>query len=294
MRLITTALLAFSLATTLTAAEPASPNAALATRAAAIIKATQGTVGFAVLHIESGQLTAVNGAQALPLYSVFKLPVAITVLREVAAGRMDLERKVHVEPGEALLGGSRDNDARWSRPVDTTVRELIGWSIVHSDNTSVDKLLELLGGPAPVMRTTTELGFPGVQVRSTVRGLRSAKGPHPNTASAEDLARLLAALHQGKLLKDPQRDVLLGFMNDAVTGLARIRGGLPEGTAVGDKTGTGPDTVNDVGIVTLPNRGGHLAIAVLVTGSKRLDATEKAIADLSRAAYDVYVPPPRP
>lgn len=85
-------------------------------------------------------------------------------------------------------------------------------------------------------------------------------------------------------------------MQRATTGLHRLRGDLPRGTVVADKTGSGePDAVtqvakvtNDVGIITLPGRG-HLAIAVLVSGSKLPDADqEKLIAELARAAYDAY------
>ena len=77
----------------------------------------------------------------------------------------------------------------------------------------------------------------------------------------------------------------------------RLRGNLPRGTVVADKTGSGePDPVtkvakvtNDVGIITLPSSRGHLAIAVLVSGSKLPDgAQEKLIAELARAAFDAF------
>ena len=86
-------------------------------------------------------------------------------------------------------------------------------------------------------------------------------------------------------------------MQRATTGLHRLRGDLPRGTIVADKTGSGEaDAVtkvakvtNDVGIITLPRGRGHLAMAVLVNGSKLPDAAqEKLIADLARAAYDAY------
>jgi beta-lactamase class A len=290
MRLLASAVVLLATTAAPAAASPRPDTAALAARGEAIAKRVGGSVAFSVLHLETGQATSVNGGQPLPLYSVFKLPVAIAVLREAEAGRVSLEKKIHIEPKEALLGGSKENDDRWARPVDATVRELIGWSIVHSDNTSVDALLELLGGPAAVMKTMKELGFPGIVVKSSIRTMRAARDePHANVASADDLARLLAALHHGKLLKEKQRDLVLGFMYDAVTGLARIRGNLPKGTKVADKTGTGPHTSNDVGIVTLPDGRGHLAIAALVTDSKRsLDAQNEAIAEFARAAYDTY------
>ena len=109
--------------------------------------------------------------------------------------------------------------------------------------------------------------------------------------------RLVAQLHQGKILQSTQTNVLIGFMQRATTGLNRLRGDLPAGTIVADKTGSGDkDAVtgfakatNDVGIITLPKDRGHLAIAVLVSGAKLPDAAqEKLIAEIARAAYDAY------
>jgi beta-lactamase class A len=274
---------AFSLLAPVAAAERA-PD--LSPRAQQIVERVGGSVGFAVLHIESGRLTAVNGRAPMALFSVFKLPVAIVVLEEVEAGRLRLDEKVHVDPSEAA-GGAPANAARWTKPVDTTIRELIRLSIIHSDNTSVDKLLQIVGGPEKVTHAMEKAGFPGIKVRSSVRNTGRLQGPYPNVASAEDLVRLLAALHRGDLLKPAGRDLVLAFMRDAVTGLSRIRGDLPEGVPVGDKTGTGPATTNDVGIVTLPGDGGHIAIAALISDSKLSQtAQEKAIAELARAAYD--------
>ena len=91
--------------------------------------------------------------------------------------------------------------------------------------------------------------------------------------------------------------MLIGFMQKGTIGLHRLRGDLPSGTVVADKTGSGePDEVtkvakvtNDVGIITLPSGRGHLSIAVLVNQSKLPDAKqEKLIAELARAAYDAY------
>jgi beta-lactamase class A len=90
-------------------------------------------------------------------------------------------------------------------------------------------------------------------------------------------------------------ELLLGFMRRALTGEKRLRGNLPKNTPVADKSGTGEagSTTNDVGIITLPADKGHLAMAVLISGSK-LPATgqEKLIAELARTAYDSYVSMP--
>ena len=74
------------------------------------------------------------------------------------------------------------------------------------------------------------------------------------------------------------------------TGRRRIRGALPRGTRVAHKTGTlRPSVVNDVGIVALPGRAGHLVLAVMLKGSVQdLAVQERAIATVSRVVYDHF------
>ena len=177
-----------------------------------------------------------------------------------------------------------------------TVERLIDFSIARSDNTSTEKLLQLVGGPLKVTERMRSLGFQNIDIRSTVAEYVKTR-QNPNIGSAEDLAKLLVQLHQGKILQPAQSELLIGFMERANTGLHRLRGDLPKGTLVADKTGSGEkDAVtkvakatNDVGIITLPSGRGHLAMAVLVSESTLPDADqEKLIAELARAAYDAY------
>lgn len=254
----------------------------------------QGTVGLTVVHIESGKTISINGNSQLPLYSVFKLPLAIAVLKDVEENHLRLDQKVQGTPAE-IVPGTPANAALWEKPVTYEVRQLIDYSIARSDNTSADKLLELVGGPGKVTERLKSLGFPNLDIHTTVAEYAKSR-QNPNTGSADDLAKLLVQLHQGKLLQPAHTKLLIAFMERATTGLHRLRGNLPDGTVVADKTGSGEKNevtgmarvTNDVGIITLPNRG-HLAIAVLVSESKLPDADqEKLIADLARAAYDAY------
>ena len=115
--------------------------------------------------------------------------------------------------------------------------------------------------------------------------------------SARDLVKLLVQLHEGKILQPANQKLLIGFMERSLPGWNRLRGDLPRGTVVADKTGSGEKdavkkvakSTNDVGIITLPSGRGHLAMAVLVSGSKLPDADqEKVITDIARAAFDAY------
>jgi beta-lactamase class A len=265
-------------------------GAELTERLRALCERAGGRVGVAVIHVESGRAAAVGGETPLPLYSVFKLPLAIAVLKEVEEGRLRLDQKVRVTPAD-VAPGSQFNTDLWREPSERTVAELVELTIVRSDNTSSDKLLELVGGPAAVTARMRALGLQTIEVRSSVREMSARRGPS-NTGAASDLARLLARLQQGQVLRPPQLRVLLGHMEGAKTGLRRIRGRLPAGAVVADKTGTGADgsATNDVGIITLPGGKGHLAIAVLISGSElSQEAQEKLIAEMARAAYDAHL-----
>ena len=64
---------------------------------------------------------------------------------------------------------------------------------------------------------------------------------------------------------------------------------LPDGTSLAHKTGTIGGTTNDVGIVTLPENAGHVAIAVFIKGSdKESAARERTIAQIARSVYDFF------
>lgn len=216
-------------------------------------------------------------------------------MKDVEENRLRLDQKIHVTPAETVQG-TMGNSALWKKPVDVTVEQLIDYAISRSDNTSADKLVQLAGGPLKVTERMRSLGFQNLDIHITSGEFVKTR-QNPNTGSAEDLAKLLAQLHQGKILQTAQQNLLIGSMQRGTIGLHRLRGDLPRDTLVADKTGSGePDSVtrvakvtNDVGIITLPSGRGHLAMAVLVSGSKLPDAAqEKLIAQLARAAYDAY------
>jgi beta-lactamase class A len=66
-----------------------------------------------------------------------------------------------------------------------------------------------------------------------------------------------------------------------------IRSGIPGGTELRHKTGTGSNAVNDVGLITLPGKQGHIALAVMISDSKLPTADqERAVADVAKVIYE--------
>lgn len=256
----------------------------------AIAARCDGKLGIAVIHVESGREVMLHGRELLPLYSVFKLPLAVVVLKQVELGRLQLDQSVLVDAGD-VAPGIQANTERWAQlPMQVELERLLQLSLVESDNTSSDKLLELVHGPKALTSRVRALGFANIEIVSSTKDMQRFR-EHPNRASAQALARLLATLQRGGVLAATQLELLQGWMRSSQVGIRRLRGALPPDVVVADKTGTGMSgtATNDVGLITLPEQRGHLAVAVLISGSKLPQAEqERLIADIGRAAYDEH------
>jgi beta-lactamase class A len=142
---------------------------------------------------------------------------------------------------------------------------------------------------------------PGMEarLRSTVppeqrlAALRRFMNDPRDTATPDATVDLLQRLYRDDLLSSALARRLILIMESTTTGPRRIKGLLPAGTRVAHKTGTSATesglnaSTNDMGVITLPNGKGRLALAVYVKGSSRdLAIRERAIAKIAKAAFD--------
>jgi len=289
-----------------------------------------GDIGIAAIHLESGARVSVNGGRRFPMASVSKIPTAIEFLHRVDGGEVDPGESLRLPITDFRAGNSPL--ASWSggRPVTVTVDSLFRLMLEVSDNTATDAILRMAGGPASVTRRLRLLGIEGMDVdRSEARTFadlvgipdtvpeselyrysffrirdalpdsvrqraRLEYGTDPrDTATPEATAELLARVWSGAGLTWSSRDRLLDAMLESRSGPRRLRGLLPAGTPVAHKTGTMAGAVNDVGIVSLPEGAGHVAVAVYVNTLYRTTyRRERTIAQASRAIYDFFTEAP--
>jgi len=304
----------------------AAPVDDLRARLEALAAPARGTVGVAAWHVESGRRLFLRGTERFPMASVYKLPVALTFLRLVDRGELSLEDSVEVTPRAWRPGRMMLSSRLGEGPIRVSWLELLTLAIAESDNAAADFLMTRAGGPEAVTRRMRELGIGGVSVNRSegtialesygfdpvpldetwsaelfedaARKVTRAQERHANdrydqdvrdTSSPAAAARMLLALERRRALSDSSTAVLLRIMTKGRVGKHRIRGLLPKGTPVADKTGTNGRTTNDVGLVTLPEGRGHLAIAVFVKGSRvPVPAREKVIARIARELFDAF------
>jgi beta-lactamase class A len=249
--------------------------------------------------VETGDLVMLHGNERFPMQSVYKVAIAMAVLRQVDADRLRLSHVVHVRKQDMVLNVGSPMRDRTPNGTDATVRELLRAMVVESDGTASDVLLSLVPA-ADVTGMLKKLGIDSMRVMTTERAMAAkTMTQYQNWSTPRAAVQLLRLLQQGHPISAPSRALLLSWMTETTTGLQRIRGDLPPGTLVADKTGTDGThdgltrATNDIGIVTLPN-GRHLALAVFVRDSRGTAAErEGAIAKIARAAWDAATVPVR-
>jgi beta-lactamase class A len=228
------------------------------------------------------------------MQSVFKLPLALTVLHQVEQGKLSLDQPVRFLPEDRILphAFSPLQDKHPAAGVDVPLRELLRLTVSLSDNVAADILLRILGGPPVVSSYIDSLGIRGFHLldgEATLHRVVSAQ--YRNWFEPAGAVQLLRIISEHSPLTPEHNNLLLAWMEPTLP-TQRLQGDLPKGTVVAHKSGTSDvdagiaHATNDIGLITLPD-GRRLAIAVFVTDSTANQAArEKVIARIARAAYD--------
>jgi beta-lactamase class A len=266
----------------------------LHTRIATIATAAKGQVSVAC-SLPGVKLDCNYHPDAhVPMQSVFKFPLAIAVLQQVEAGKLNLDQQVHFATADLYPGSYSPLQDKYPKAnVDVPLRELLRLSVSLSDNVATDILLRLIGGPATVQQSMNALGFPQIHVRDTEASMHDDESrQYRNDAEPQAMVALLRLLADHSPLT-PQHTALLNeWMEALVSSPKRIRGQLPAGTVVAHKSGSSgiehgmAAATNDVGLITLPD-GRRLALAIFVTDAHAdTDTIEATIAAIAKAIYD--------
>ena len=285
-----------------------------------------GVMGVAAIHLESGRAAFLNADEPFPMASTYKVPIAAGLLHRVDEGKLNLNQMVAVERHDYSPGSGLLTDLLSQPGLSLSLRNLLEIMLLVSDNTATDLCLRHAGGGEAVTARMRTLGIEGLRVdRPTLNLIADWKGfsvpgeeerdpakygelldsvpkekadeaerafyDNPrDTATPRAMAALLEKIWKRAALTPGSSDLLLDIMKRCRTGAGRLKGILPEGTEVRHKTGTIGKTLNNAGIITLPNGAGHVIVAAFVKKSDRPESErERAIAEAARAAHDYFL-----
>ena len=262
-----------------------------------IIKGKNATVGVSVLDFESNKSISINGNKKLPMLSVFKFHIALTVLDQVDQGKLSLDQNIFIKKEELL-------ENTWS-PIrqnypegnfEMTLGELIKYTVAQSDNNGCDILLRLIGGTETVQKFINSKRIKNFQIKADEEKMHQGyEFMYWNWTTTNASNTLLKNFYDGKIVSKSSTDFLMKTMLETNTGTNKIVAQLPKGTWVAHKTGSsGKDekgltiAENDMGIITLLN-GKHYALSVFVSDSMESETTNtKMVADISKLVFDYF------
>lgn len=279
-------------------AETAGQNYGLRQQLARIIQPVQAHIGVSIKHLENEDTISYNGHDHFPMQSIFKFHLALAVLHEVDKGKLSLTQKIHVKKDDLLPGSWSPLSKKYPEGnIDMSLQEVLRYTVAQGDNAGCDLLFQVMGGTGPVEKYIHGLGIKETAIMNNEREMHTDWNIQFNNWSEPiAMVRLLELFYQGNILSPQSRNLLLGFMQETITGRKRIKGLLPQGTVVAHRTGMGAQNksgvwgaINNAGIVTLPD-GNHIAIAVFISRTTEdPEKMEEVIARIAKAAYDHYL-----
>ncbi len=128
----------------------------------------RGRVGILVKHVESGESFGLREDERFQLASVFKIPVLLTLYKQISLGRISLDDRIMFEERMKTFGSGLM--ASMKPGLNISVQDLQLLMMARSDNTATDILFRLVT-PQAIAVTMAELGLVATTVDYDTRQL---------------------------------------------------------------------------------------------------------------------------
>jgi len=259
-------------------------------------------IGVAFRDLETGREFFFNERKMMHAASTMKVPVMIEVFRQAASGKFHLDDSLLVKnefksivdgsPYNLDAGDDGDESIYGAIGGQMTIRQLVEQTITVSSNLAANILIELVGAEK-VTATLRELGIRNMQVRRGVEDSKAYQLGLNNQTDAFDLMLALQAI--------AEKRAPLSWINcDSMFAILQrqkfrdgIPAGLPNGTIVGNKTGSITKIAHDGAIVfpkfelekkqTITRK--PYVLVVLTSGIEEEKSALRVIAAISRNIY---------
>ena len=171
-----------------------------------------------------------------------------------------------------------------------TVAALCEATLTTSDNTAMNLLMKILGGPQAVTAFARSIENYSFRLDRWEPDLNTAIPNDPRDATSPMAMRVsLQKLVLGHGLPAYQQTLLQSWLQKNTTGASRIRAGVPKTWLVGDKTGTGEyGTTNDIGIIYPPGCKPIVVAIYFTQGIKDAKPQEEVIASATKIVIEDF------
>jgi beta-lactamase class A len=207
-----------------------------------------GRIGVYAENLATGAKLTWRADERFVMCSTFKASLAACVLARVDRGEERLAAMIPYGEGDLLSYApvAKQNLSAGAM----SVAEMCKAIVELSDNTCANLLLARVGGPVALTAFWRSIGDTISRLDHNEPELnRSPPGDPHNTTTPAAMAGNLKRLVTGEALSLASRAQLTEWMVGCKTGANRLRGGLPTGWTIGDKTGNnGKDACSDIAV----------------------------------------------
>jgi beta-lactamase class A len=262
-------------------------------------------VALAVKHLGTGESYALNADAAQPTASLIKFPVMVETYYQFREGKVRAGDVVTLQKDDLVPGSGVLTD-HFSPGASFTLRDAVRLMIVYSDNTATNLVLDQIGIPSTNARMEG-LGLPNTKIHSKVYkrssssiDLKRSEKYGLGSTTPNEMIRLLALLHAGKLVSPEACQEMLGHMKKCEDP-DKFPRFLPRGTTVAMKTGSVNASRTCAGIIYVPAAGGDpkkptlqpVAVCVLTDENKDQrwvpnNAGDLLCATVAKEVYDYF------
>ena len=201
--------------------------------------AHRGTVGYAILNVDTGERLERRGDEPFPTASLIKVPVLVAVYELVERDSLSLDDPVSMLALDQVGGSGTLQFMR--TPMTLRVADLAWLMTTISDNTATNLLVDRIGVQR-VWRKMEALGLARTKIhgRSMVPGFRvsadSGRKYGLGVATPNEMARLYELLARGRAVSPRADSTMLEILrhNNDDQKLRRFTGGVRSAGKTGD------------------------------------------------------------
>ena len=249
--------------------------------------ASGGRLGVSAINTANHAEIQYRQNERFPFCSTFKVIGVAAILQESTEKSNLLQQRIHYKQDD-LVTYSPITEQHLRDGM--TVAELCEATLTTSDNTAMNLLMKILGGPKAVTAFARSIENNSFRLDRWEPDLNTAiPNDLRDTTSPMAMRISLQKLVLGHGLPAYQQTLLQSWLQKNKTGAARIRAGVPKTWLVGDKTGTGAyGTTNDIGIIYPPGCKPIVVTIYFTQGIKDAKPREEVIASATRMLVDEF------
>lgn len=236
-------------------------------------------VGVFILDTRDNRTWRHRADERFPMASTFKVLTCAALLDK---GADVLNRKTVVRKSDLLAYAPVTSGMAGS---EVSASDLCGITMRTSDNTAVNKVLEVLGGPRSVTAFLRKAGDQTTRLDRNEPSLNEGTpGDVRDTTTPRAMATTLTNLVLGSTLGLDARRQLTSWLESNEVGGALLRAGVPPDWRVADRTGAGGFGTRGVVAVMWPPKRAPIVAAIYITQTRAsMDERNAAIASIGKA-----------